>query len=76
MTKFDITEINKAIKLSYDHQRGLEKELHKSIVKYQEDHLYNFENFEVDAVLLDLLLMRQESFIRQKFGIICENIKA
>ena len=49
-------------------QTSLKLELMKTIEKFEKENNYQFESYEVDNILLDMIKRNHESYLISKFG--------
>lgn len=64
----NLPKINKRKRQSKIMQNDLYLELSKTIEKFEKDNNYQFESYEVDNILLDMIKRNHESYLRSKFG--------
>ena len=63
-----LPKVNERKQQSKIQQTSLKLELMKTIEKFQKDNAYQFESYEVDNVLLDMIKRNHESYLITKFG--------
>jgi len=68
LDKMQLPKVNERKQQSKIQQTSLKLELMKTIEKFQKDNAYQFESYEVDNVLLDMIKRNHESYLITKFG--------
>jgi hypothetical protein len=68
LDKMQLPKVNERKQQSKIQQTSLKLELMKTIEKFQKDNNYQFESYEVDNILLDMIKRNHESYLITKFG--------
>ena len=68
LDNMQLPKVNKRKKQSKTQQNSLKLELLKTIENFEKDNNYNFQNYEVDNVLLEMIKKNHESYLTSKFG--------
>jgi hypothetical protein len=53
-------------------QNALRLDIYKVIETFEKDNNYKFESYEIDRVLLDIMVRNHEAYLDGKFGCITE----
>lgn len=68
LDKMQLPKVNERKQESNIRQTSLKLELVKTIEKYERENNYQFEPYEVDNILLDMIKRNHESYLNGKFG--------
>ena len=64
----ELPKVNIRKQESREHQFGLIVKLRETIANYQKENKYEFETYEIDNVLLEMIKRHHESYLTVKFG--------
>ncbi len=73
LDKMELTKVNERKQQSTFQQDALKLELKKTIEYFEKKNNYNFESYEVDNVLLEMVKRNHESYLNTKFGYLNTN---
>lgn len=68
LDKMQLPKVNERKQQSKIQQTSLKLELMKTIEKFEKENNYQFESYEVDNILLDIIKHNHESYLNSKFG--------
>jgi len=68
LDKMQLPKVNQRKLQSKIQQTSLKLELMKTIKKFEEKNDYQFESYEVDNILLEIIKRNHESYLNTKFG--------
>jgi hypothetical protein len=68
LDKMQLPKVNERKQQSKIQQTSLKLELMKTIEKFEKENNYQFESYEVDNILLDMIKRNHESYLISKFG--------
>lgn len=68
LNNMQLPKINERKQRSKIMQNSLYLEIAKTIEQFEKDNGYEFESYEVDNTLLDMIKRNHESYLRSKFG--------
>jgi hypothetical protein len=68
LDKMQLPKVNERKQQSKIQQTSLKLELMKTIQKFEKEHDYQFESYEVDNVLLEIIKRNHESYLNTKLG--------
>ena len=66
--KMQLPKINGRKQKSKSYQNSLKMELLQTIAKFEEDSGYEFESYEIDNILLEIIKRNHESYLNARFG--------
>lgn len=64
----NLPKINERKQLSKKNQTLLRLEFQEAIMRFEKENSYKFEPYEVDNVLLEMVIQNHKSYLRGKFG--------
>ena len=68
LDEMQLPKVNERKQQSNIQQTSLKLELIKTIEKFEKENNYQFESYEVDNILLDMIKRNHESYLNSKFG--------
>ena len=68
LDKMQLPKVNERKQQSKIQQTSLKLEIIKTIKRFEEENDYEFESYEVDNILLEIIKQNHESYINGKFG--------
>ena len=68
LDKMQLPKMNERKQQSKIQQTSLKLELMKTIEKFEKENNYQFESYEVNNILLDMIKRNHESYLNSKFG--------
>ena len=68
LDKMQLPKVNERKQQSKIQQTSLKLELMKTIEKFEKENNYQFESYEVDNILLEMVKLNHEAYLNTKFG--------
>ncbi|MFA5585572.1 MAG: hypothetical protein WDA02_03385 [Saccharofermentanales bacterium] len=68
LDKMQLPKVNERKQQSKIQQTSLKLELMKTIEKFEKENNYQFESYEVDNILLEMVKRNHELYLNTKFG--------
>ena len=68
LDNMQLPKVNLKRQKSRQMMNSLSTSIYEAIVNFQKENDYNFESYEIDSVLLDMIQSNHKSYLRSKFG--------